>query len=334
MTADCDGTAMKLFAEGTDRGKAWYTEQFLTHACWIQCSFLVLMMALINEISKAFAGSASSYERVALVQQEIGKRLFERLQYFKITPKRILDLGCGPGNFSRELALLFPKAQVVSLDLVHLMLLEAKKKRSFRCRYSLLAADMMQMPFPSGIFDLIFANQVIHWGASLPLLLRELNRVLQVNGCFMFTSLGPDTFKEIQTAWSGVNSFSHVNHFIDMHDLGDGLLAEYFQEPVMDMEYLTVHYESLNQLLHSLKKQGVKNIHPQRNRGLTSKSSWQQFIANYDKLQTESGHYPLTYEIVYGQAWKGVQTKSAHGVETFFPVTRLLASRTNETSGV
>ncbi|MCL9685500.1 malonyl-ACP O-methyltransferase BioC [Legionella maioricensis] len=281
-------------------------------------------MAVNNEISKAFNKHATEYELVAKVQREIGDRLFERLQYLKISPKRILDLGCGPGTFSRELTAMYPKAQVFGLDFAHGMLLEAKKKQSWRRKWSLVTADMKNMPFATGMFDLVFANQVIHWGSPLARVFRELNRVMNVNGCLMFTTLGPDTFKELKGAWAGVNQHAHVNEFVDMHDIGDCLMAEHFLEPVMDMELLSVHYETLPHLIKALKAQGVRNIHSARNQGLTGKTAWQQFEKNYATVQTDKGKYPLTYEVVYGHAWKGEQRRTGNGIETLIPVSQIL----------
>jgi len=281
------------------------------------------MMTSIHEISKAFNQQASEYELAAKVQHEIGERLFERLQYLKITPKRILDLGCGPGAFSQSLRTMFPKAEVVGLDLAHAMLIQAKKKRSFFRKWSLVTADMRQMPFATGSFDLVFANQVVHWGTPMAEVFRELNRVMNVNGCLMFTTLGPDTFKELKQAWDGVNDFAHVNEFIDMHDIGDNLMAEHFLEPVMDMELLSVHYETLPKLVRALKAQGVKNINAQRNPGLTGKASWNQFVQNYANLRTADNKYPLTYEVVYGHAWKGEQRRTAQGTETRISISQI-----------
>lgn len=281
-------------------------------------------MTVYNEISKSFNKCALEYELAAKVQHEIGQRLFERLQYLNITPNRILDLGCGSGQFTRELALMYPKAQVIGLDFAQAMLIQAKGKQSWRRKWSLINADMRNMPFSNGVIDLIFANQVIHWGNSLPHIFRELNRVMKANGCLMFTTLGPDTFKELKSAWAGINDFAHVNEFPDMHDVGDSLMAEHFLEPVMDMELLSVHYETLPNLVRALKSQGVKNINPQRNHGLTGKSSWRQFEKNYEVLCTENKKYPLTYEVVYGHAWKGEQRKTEKGIETVIPISHIL----------
>ncbi|MGL5742892.1 MAG: malonyl-ACP O-methyltransferase BioC [Legionella sp.] len=281
-------------------------------------------MAVIYEISKAFNQHATEYERTAKVQQEIGLRLLERLQFLNIKPQRILDLGCGPGFFSHELTQLYPKAQIVGLDLAPMMLSLAQKKQSWRRKWSLVAADMCRMPFAAGAFDLVFANQVIHWGEALPQVFRELNRVMRVNGCFMFTTLGPDTFKELKTAWFYVNQYAHVNEFADMHDVGDCLMLEHFLDPVVDMELLAVHYETLPKLVQALKAQGVRNINPNRNQGLTGKKAWKQFEQNFVAMQTVTGKYPLTYEVVYGHAWKGEQRKTEFGIETMIPISQIM----------
>lgn len=284
-------------------------------------------MTRTHEISKAFNHHAAEYELAAKVQHEIGSRLLERLHYLKIAPQRILDLGCGTGVFSRELAQMYPKAQIVGVDLAHAMLLQAQKKHSWRRKWPLVSADMKQLPFATGAFDLVFANQVIHWGEPLEFVFRELNRVMKPNACLMFTTLGPDTFKELKHAWSGANAYAHVNEFPDMHDVGDCLMAEYFLEPVMDMELLAVHYESLPKLVRSLKAQGVKNVNSGRNQGLTGRDSWKKFEQNYSSLQTESGRYPLTYEVVYGHAWKGEKRKTERGIETLIPISQIIRAK-------
>jgi len=151
--------------------------------------------------------------------------------------------------------------------------------------------------------------------------------VMNVDGCLMFSTLGPDTFQELKKAWAAVNQFAHVNQFADMHDIGDVLLAEHFLDPVVDMEHLSVHYETLSKLVKALKEQGVKNINPERNKGLTGKGSWEQFRRNYTSLLTEQGKFPLTYEVVYGHAWKGEQRRTSTGVETVFPISQLKRNR-------
>ena len=281
------------------------------------------MMNVKIEICKAFNAKASEYEQAAIVQHEIGERLFERLQYLKIKPRYVLDLGCGPGSFLKRLQKYYPDAQVVGLDLAYNMLKQAKRKQGWFHKSSLVNADMTAMPFPSDLFDLVFANQVIHWAQSLPKLMSELNRVMNTEGCLMFSTLGPDTFKELRQTPVKIDTHAHTNEFCDMHHVGDCLLAEHFLDPVVDMDMLTAHYATLPKLLHALKAQGVRNINAARNPGLTGKQAWRNFEQAVSAFRTDQGKYPLTYEVVYGHAWKGSQRRTDKGTETIISVDKI-----------
>lgn len=288
---------------------------------------MAAMMTVPTEISKSFSKQAHEYEQAATVQREIGSRLLERLQYVKLSPKYILDIGCGTGFFTKALTALFPKALVVGLDLSHGMLLQSRGKQGFWRKWALINANMQQLPFANGVFDLVFSNQALHWAYPLAQVFAEINRVMHQDACLMFSTLGPDTFKEIRTAWQAQSQFSHTNDFADMHEVGDALMTAHFLEPVMDMEMLSLQYNALPQLLDSLKKQGVKNINAKRNKGLTGKNVWKQFRENYESLRSENGKYPLSYEVVYGHAWKGMQTQTTQGLETFIPLSSIGRTR-------
>lgn len=280
-------------------------------------------MNVKTEICKAFNAHAGHYEQSAKIQHEIGIRLFERLEYLKIKPRYILDLGCGPGYFSKQLKKYYPNASVVGFDLAHAMLKQAKAKQGLWQKWPLVLGDMTSMPFASDLFDLVFANQVIHWSPSLPSLMGELNRVMHAQGCLMFSTLGPDTFYELRHAWASIDNYAHVNEFMDMHDIGDCLLAEHFLDPVVDMEMLKAHYSSFTQLVQTLKDQGVRNVNALRNPGLTGKQSWENFKHSLTKFCTPEGKFPLTYEVIYGHAWKGEQRRTKHGVETTISIEQL-----------
>ncbi len=284
-------------------------------------------MKLKTEICNAFNAHAIEYEQAAIVQKEIGGRLFERLNYLNMQPRYVLDLGCGTGYFSKQLKQRYPKAQIVGLDLAGMMLKQAHGSQSLFKKWPLVQADMLKMPFPSGLFDLVFANQTIHWANPLPDAMREISRVMKVDGCLMMSTLGPDTFRELRESWAQVHQYAHTNVFMDMHDLGDVLLAEQFADPVVDMEMLTVHYETLPKLLRALKAQGVRNIHAARNPGLTGRAAFRAFEDAMGQLCTESGRFPLTYEVIYGHAWKGATHRVAGGTEAFIPVSQLRRSR-------
>lgn len=277
-------------------------------------------------ITSSFNKVASQYEEVAQIQQEIGNRLFERLHLLKIQPKYILDLGCGSGYFTKKLKKLYPKACVVGLDIAYDMLSQAKLKQSFFSKLDTVNADMHNLPFANLQFDLIFSNQVIHWSEKFSDLMTEIKRVMAKNACLMFTTLGPDTFKELRSAFAEIDEFSHVNDFIDMHDLGDIAYASRLVDPVIDMEMLTAHYSSLESLLRNLKSQGVVNINSKRNRSLSGKSTFKKLALAMQKFVTDDNMYPLTYEVVYGHAWKGEDDVQSNFLKNTFSVDELKAT--------
>lgn len=260
--------------------------------------FLAIIMHFSDEVCNAFNKQASHYNSKALAQCEIGNTLFERLSYLKINPKHILDLGCGTGIFTQKLKVKYPNAKVVGVDLARDMLKEASSDAT--CEY--MYADMHALPFEDDAFDLVFSNQVLHWSYDYSKLISEVARVMRVGAALMFSTLGPDTFIELRQHTT--SPFLHANHFKDMHDVGDILLSAHLLDPVMDMDKLTVHYKSFEDLVKSLKAQGARNMNAKRNPALTGKNAWQAFRESVETYKTEKGQYPLSYEVVYGHAWK------------------------------
>lgn len=280
-------------------------------------------MNIKNPVIQSFDNSAKNYEQSAKIQKEIGLRLIERLDYLKIEPRYVLDLGCGTGCFSEMLAKRFKDACIIGLDLSIEMLHIAKGKTRFWRKWPLIHADMMHLPFETGLFDLIFSNQVLHWAPALPPLLSELNRVMNKDGCLLFSTLGPDTFKEMRAAFAKKDNYQHANVFVDMHHIGDQLLAQGFLDPVVDMESITLRYNSIRDLVLSLKAQGVKNIHAQRNKGLTGKTIWQNLEEGWQVADSSEKKFPLSYEVVYGIAFKGQQFKNNERNETRIPLSEI-----------
>ncbi|HEY7689977.1 MAG TPA: class I SAM-dependent methyltransferase [Dongiaceae bacterium] len=74
---------------------------------------------------------------------------------------RVLDIACGPGMQTLDLADLLPDAQIVAVDL-HEPFLEALRQRAAAAgaasRVEALRADMAALPFAPGSFDLIWCE--------------------------------------------------------------------------------------------------------------------------------------------------------------------------------
>jgi malonyl-CoA O-methyltransferase len=90
-----------------------------------------------------------------------------------------------------------------------------------------------------------------------------------------------------------------------MHDLGDMLLAAGFSAPVMDMEMLRVAYASGERLLDDLRASGQTNARRDRARGLTGRA-WRAELG-----RALGRPMQITYELIYGHAWKRAAPASA-----------------------
>src|SRR2546430_1451940 len=142
--------------------------------------------------------------------------------------------------------------------------------------------------------------------------LREVHRVLIAGGLLMFSSYGPDTLKELKSAFGAGSVARHVHSFIDMHDLGDMLVASGFAAPVMDMEVITLTYSEVAALLRDLKASGGTYAARDRQRGLMGRRSWERMLASYERERKE-GRLPATIEVIYGHAWKSEPRTTVDG---------------------
>jgi malonyl-CoA O-methyltransferase len=263
-------------------------------------------------VRRSFGRSASTYDEHAFLQREIGGRLFERLDYIKWAPQRILDIGSGTGYATQRLRERYEHADITALDIAPVMLTVAREKSARPSFFKWLlgaapmqryvCADAESLPFAGETFEMALSNLAMQW-CDPEQMARETLRVLKPNGLFMFTTFGPDTLKELRAAFKSIDDGPHVNTFPDMHDIGDILVHAGFADPVMDQEILTLTYADLMPLLRELKGIGAHNVLPGRAVGLMGKARWRRMVDAYEKFRKE-GRLPATYEVVYGHAWK------------------------------
>jgi malonyl-CoA O-methyltransferase len=281
-------------------------------------------------VRRAFGRAAARYDDAAVLQREVGARMASRLDYVTIAPTLVLDAGCGTGEAIGELAARYHGARVVALDLAAPMVAAARARaqrgrsvlrrllppafaRHDRAAPLFVCGDVNALPFPGVAFDLAWSNLALQWVNDLPRALAELRRVLKVGGLFTFTTFGPDTLREIRSAFARADGHTHTNRFTDMHDIGDMLVEAGFGDPVLEMELMTLTYATPDDLLRELKTLGATNATRGRPRGLTGRGRWRRMQAALEGLRRE-GRIPATFEVIYGHAWKGEPTRSADGL--------------------
>lgn len=260
-----------------------------------------------------FSKAAASYDAAAVLAAEVGRRMAERLDYVKIAPQRMADIGCATGDGIRELSRRYPKSLPLAIDFAMPMLQETRARSSLMQRLRgaaprLINADVNALPLCGGSLGLVWSNLMLHWLDDPLPAFREIHRSLEVDGLIMFAMLGPDTLKEIRAAFKAAGIEPPLRKFHDMHDIGDMLVAAGFADPVMDMEIITLTYATPRGLLRDQRHLGVRDALF----GASGWKDWRRVFAAW-QLQHQPAALPASFEIVYGHAWKPAPREIADG---------------------
>lgn len=261
--------------------------------------------------------------RLDPVAREIESRMAERLALVRLEPHRILDAASGRGTSADALRRRFPEAQLIALDYAAAALprpaedgsLWRRARRLLRTdatRSVAVCADLVALPIATASCQMVWANLALGAEHDPMPVFREWHRVLAVGGLLMLSTYGPDTLRELRAAFALVDDAPHVHGFIDMHDLGDMLVAAGFAEPVMDMETLTLTYASVRQLMDDLRETGQLNALADRRRTLSGRARRQALIDHCERSR-QNDRFAASVEIVYGLAWKPAPRAVAEG---------------------
>jgi malonyl-CoA O-methyltransferase len=162
------------------------------------------------------------------------------------------------------------------------------------------------LPVADASIDLLVSSLMLPSCPSTDAVLAEFHRVLRPGGLLMFSSLGPDTQRELRDAWIAVDRYVHVHAFVDMHDLGDALLRAGLRDVVMDTERVTGRYKDLAALTTELRQLGVNNAARGRPKSLTTAARLAALAAEYEHLRCDST-LPASFEIVFAHGWRAPQ---------------------------
>ena len=232
------------------------------------------------------------------LKDDIALRMMQKLELLKHQPRSLLIIPDAPGIHANRLAKRFPKAALSSVpdsDLSRADTTKMKLARTFSfitnglSRFPIMRDGTLALADQSQ--DMVFSNLWIHTLHQPKWVIQEAWRVLREGGLFSFSYLGPDTGAELRAMQShpiGDPKMANLPGAWDMHDLGDALVESRFSDPVMDMEYLYLDYES-----DALYLQDALAL------GLLSAQQVQDIAAD----KTVKLPQKMTLEVVYGHAW-------------------------------
>jgi len=233
-------------------------------------------------------------QSIRWLQDEIADRMLQKLAIVKLDVKDVLIVPDFPGKHLASFAKRYPKANIFSLteDGISGFDLWCSKVSSnwrsvFGGNTDSLAAyqDKGKFNLPDNSVDLVFSNLLLQDLPDPKKFLQECWRVLREGGLLTFSYLGPDTGKELHAFEPGLIQLKKLLSPWDMHDMGDALLGERFSDPVMDMEFIDLDYETDALLLVDAKALKLLQISGEQMdiKGVLPKK--------------------MTLEVVYGHAW-------------------------------
>jgi malonyl-CoA O-methyltransferase len=263
-----------------------------------------------GRLRASFDRASAGYESAAGLQARVAAELLERLAVFALEPRVVLDLGAGTGRVTRELKRRYRRALVIALDLAPGMLREARRHQQWWRRFERVCADALRLPLADASVDVVFSSLMLQWCEPLETALAECRRVLKPDGFFAFSTLGPDTLHELRDAWASADGYNHVNHFVEVHEVGDAVVRAGLMEPVLDVDRIEVGYPDALSLMRDLKTLGAHNVTAGRPRALAGRSRLKQMQDAYEALRRDD-RLPATYEVIYGASWGAAGRRAA-----------------------
>lgn len=241
----------------------------------------------------------------AWLHEEVGRRMEERLEWIRREPAAWVDWAPVRGGLEAHarVARRYPKSGV--------FVVEGAARRALAERaltppwWKRIGGPALHLgPAPEGGAQMLWSNMALHMAADPQALMAQWHRALAVDGFLMFSCLGPDTVRELRWLYAECGWPPPAHEFTDMHDWGDMLVGAGFAEPVMDMERITLTYDSPVRLLQELRELGA-NLHPARFQALRGRG-WRTRLESElaARLRGPDGRLALSFEIVYGHAFK------------------------------
>ncbi len=257
-------------------------------------------MPELHKVQQSFRRSLKTYNEHAFVQLEIAqtlaKLLFENSSKQQL--KRVFEIGCGTGFFTKDLLDKFVVQELYLNDLVaecEVVLSEILREfsESQRNVWRFSAADVNQLDF-DGEFDLICSSSSLQWVTNLPALLKKIVDGLSSQGCLAISSFTSEHFYELQVINQQLGSYAQELNYVDLEQWRI-LLKEQFDLKMIEEQKITLWFDSAEEMLLHLRYTGVNGNARQH----LSQARLKEFIQLYEAEYLRDGRLPLTYAPIF-----------------------------------
>jgi len=205
---------------------------------------------------------------------------------------------------TKQLAVLYPQAEIIASDISPLMLDEAREKLGEYANIEYMVADGEALTL-AGSFDLIVSNAAFQWFKDYPAALEGLKEKLAPGGCLFYATFGEKTFWELQQAFAiareelGVAADCDDRHgptFITRETL-EQIVDELSMPALFQEELFIEKFGSVKEFLLSVKRVGANNASGQQMR--TNRRLLLKMMDSYQALFAPKSKIEVTYHVIY-----------------------------------
>ncbi|MDB2374067.1 methyltransferase domain-containing protein [Psychrosphaera haliotis] len=248
---------------------------------------------------KRFEQSASTYKQKARLQKDTGRLLLKRIDealvksqdskpFPLLMPDFGLDLGCGPGLFTNELA---KRCHYLTSSDLSMAMLHSNDNGAGK-----VCADSHSLPFQTNSIDWCYSSLMVQW-CDFESVVREALRAVKPGGVVAIATLLPGSLFELESAWKEVDSGQHIHQYQTEFELKQALSSLDFNKLSTSKKDFVYWYKDAMALAKELKSLGANFVKQRSNKGLVSLNKWRDMESNYKRLffNLEKQALPATY---------------------------------------
>jgi len=228
---------------------------------------------------------------------DLADRLAAVLRRFDLA----LDLGT-PGEAVRE--------AIARLDGIGAIVKADALPRNGARSGGFVVSDEEALPFGAATLDLVVSALALQFVNDLPGVLAQIRRALKPDGLFLAALFGGETLTELRQAFAAAESeieggvSPRVAPFADLRELGALLQRAGFALPVIDVDRVSVRYDSAFALMHDLRRMGATNALNARRRVPLRRATLNRMAEIYrERFADADGRLRATFEIVWLSGW-------------------------------
>lgn len=238
-------------------------------------------------IKARFAKAASSYDKEATVQRQIaGKTIALMKEHISPQCRKLLEIGCGTGIFSRLLIQYMRPQRMIMNDICPEI--EQHLADIMNTNNAFMCGDAETVPFP-GSMDIIASCSTIQWFANLHDFFERCYMLLNDTGFLVFSTFGKENMKEISSLTGAVLPYRSKS------ELENELLSSGYTIIHSSEEIISKSFDTPLSVLHHLKRTGVTGIRTQA----WTKGTLEEFHWKYTQQYGNGHSVSLAYHPIY-----------------------------------